>query len=48
MVEAFLPDSVTHHTHGVVRGRIETRRFFQEQIPYTVPGAEPARHQPDR
>ena len=38
MVEAFLPDSVTHHTHGVVRGRIETRRFFQEQIPYTVPG----------
>jgi SnoaL-like domain len=38
MVEAFLPDSVTHHTHGVVRGRIETRRFFQEQLPYTVPG----------
>ena len=38
MVEAFLPDSVTHHTHGVVRGRIETRRFFQEQIPYTVHG----------
>ena len=29
---------MTHHTHGVVRGRIETRRFFQEQIPYTVPG----------
>jgi hypothetical protein len=38
MVEAFLPDSVTHHTHGIVRGRIETRRFFQEQVPYTVPG----------
>ena len=38
MVEAFLPDSVTHHTHGVVRGRIETRRFFQEQYSYTVPG----------
>jgi hypothetical protein len=38
MVEAFLPDSVTHHTHGTVRGRIETRRFFQEQYPYTVPG----------
>jgi SnoaL-like domain len=38
MVEAFLPDSVTHHTHGTVRGRIETRRFFQEQFPYTVPG----------
>ena len=47
MVEAFLPDSVTHHTHGVVRGRIETRRFFQEQYPYTVPGSA-ARHQPDR
>ncbi|MGB6206636.1 nuclear transport factor 2 family protein [Mycobacterium sp.] len=38
MVEAFLPDGVTHHTHGTVRGRIETRRFFQAQYPYTVPG----------
>ena len=38
MVEAFLPDSVMHHTHGTVRGRIETRRFFQEQYPYAVPG----------
>jgi hypothetical protein len=38
MVEAFLPDSVTHHTHGSIRGRIETRRFFQAQYPYTVPG----------
>ena len=38
MVEAFLPDSVTHHTHGVSRGKIETRRFFQEQSPYVVPG----------
>src|SRR5581483_3845259 len=38
MVEAFLPDGVTHHTHGTVRGRIETRRFFQAQFPYTVPG----------
>jgi hypothetical protein len=38
MVEAFLPDSVTHHTHGIVRGRIETRRFFQAQYPYAVPG----------
>lgn len=38
MVEAFLPDGVTHHTHGTIRGRIETRRFFQEQLPYTVPG----------
>jgi hypothetical protein len=38
MVEAFLPDGVTHHTHGINRGRAETRRFFQEQYPYTVPG----------
>ena len=38
MVEAFLPDSVTHHTHGIIRGRIETRRFFQQQFPYAVPG----------
>ncbi len=38
MVEAFLPDAVMQHTHGVVRGRIETRRFFREQYPYTVPG----------
>jgi hypothetical protein len=38
MVEAFLPDSVTHHTHGVSHGKAETRRFFQEQCPYVVPG----------
>jgi SnoaL-like domain len=38
MVEAFLPDSVMHHTHGVSRGKAETRRFFQEQSPYIVPG----------
>ncbi len=38
MVEAFLPDSVTHHTHGVSRGKVETRRLFQEQCPYVVPG----------
>src|ERR1700730_15189515 len=38
MVEAFLPDSVMHHTHGTVRGRIETRRFFQEEYPYNMPG----------
>src|SRR5271156_2547410 len=38
MVEAFLPDSVTHHTHGISRGKVETRRFFQEQSPYLVPG----------
>jgi SnoaL-like domain len=41
MVEAFLPDSVTHHTHGVSRGKAETRRFFQEQSPYLVPGVSP-------
>ncbi|ORV17931.1 hypothetical protein AWB95_05700 [Mycobacterium celatum] len=38
MVEAFLPDSVTYHTHGINRGRAETRRFFQEMYPYSVPG----------
>jgi hypothetical protein len=38
MVEAFLPDGVTYHTHGVNRGRAETRRFFQEMYPYIVPG----------
>lgn len=36
MVEAFMPDSVTHHTHGVSRGKVENRRFFQEQCPYVV------------
>jgi len=25
MLEAFLPDSVTHHTHGISRGKVETR-----------------------
>lgn len=38
MVEAFLPDSATFHTHGVSRGKIETRRFFQEQSPHVAPG----------
>lgn len=38
MVEAFLPDGVTYHTHGVARGRAETRRFFEETYPYSVPG----------
>lgn len=38
MVEAFLPDAVTYHTHGVNRGQLETRRFFQGQTPYVVPG----------
>jgi len=38
MVAAFLPDSVTHHTHGTTRGQLETRRFFQAQSPYVMPG----------
>jgi hypothetical protein len=38
MVEAFLPDAVTYHTHGINRGWAETRRFFQEAYPYIVPG----------
>lgn len=38
MVEAFLPDSVTYHTHGINRGQIETRRFFQQMYSYVVPG----------
>lgn len=38
MVDAFLPDSVTYHTHGVTRGWAETRRFFQQAYPYIVPG----------
>jgi len=37
MVEAFLPDSVTHHTHGVSRGKVETRRFFQGRLPTWCP-----------
>jgi hypothetical protein len=38
MVEAFLPDSVTYHTHGVSRGQAEMRSFFQRAYPYSVPG----------
>jgi hypothetical protein len=38
MVEAFLPDSATFHTHGVTRGTLETRRFFQDQSPHVMPG----------
>lgn len=37
MVEAFLPDDVTYHTHGFNRGQTQTRRFFQRLYPYTVP-----------
>lgn len=38
MLEAFLPDSTTFHTHGVSRGIIETRRLFQDQSPHVMPG----------
>lgn len=38
MVEAFLPDAVTYHTHGISRGRWETRRFFQQMSSYSAPG----------
>jgi hypothetical protein len=38
MVEAFLPDSVTYHFHGINRGKVETRRFFDEIYPYLIPG----------
>jgi ketosteroid isomerase-like protein len=38
MVEAFLPDSVTYHTHGINRGQAETRRFFQQLYAYSGPG----------
>ena len=48
MVEAFLPDSVTHHTHGVSRGKIETPRFFQEQCSLRCAWSQPASPQPRR
>jgi hypothetical protein len=38
MVEAFLPESATFHTHGVSRGKLEMRRFFQDQSPHVAPG----------
>jgi hypothetical protein len=38
MVDAFLPDSVTYHVHGTIRGKVETRRFFNETYPYLIPG----------
>ncbi|MCQ8242229.1 nuclear transport factor 2 family protein [Rhizosaccharibacter radicis] len=38
MVEAFLPDGVAYHFHGVIRGRQEMRRFFEQDYPYLVPG----------
>jgi hypothetical protein len=38
MVDAFLPDSVTYHVHGTIRGKDETRRFFNKIYPYIIPG----------
>lgn len=38
MVEAFLPDCVTYHTHGINRGQAEMRRFFQQMSSYSVAG----------
>ena len=38
MVGAFLPDGVTYHTQGIIRGRAETGRFFQQMSSYSVPG----------
>lgn len=33
MVEAFLPDSVMYHTHGINRGQAEMRRFSNMPTP---------------
>ncbi|MCQ8280082.1 nuclear transport factor 2 family protein [Acetobacteraceae bacterium KSS8] len=38
MVEAFLPDGVAYHFHGVIRGREAMRRFFDRDDPDLVPG----------
>ena len=38
MVEAFLPDGVAYHFHGVIRGQTEMRRFFDHDYPYLIPG----------
>jgi hypothetical protein len=38
MVQAFLPDGVTFHFHGVIKGHEEMRRFFEREYPYLIPG----------
>jgi hypothetical protein len=38
MVEAFTPEGVAYHFHGVIRGRAEMRRFFEQDYPYLIPG----------
>ena len=38
MVEAFTPNGVAYHFHGVIRGHAEMRRFFEEDYPYLIPG----------
>jgi hypothetical protein len=38
MLDAFLPDSMLYHFHGVIKGRDGTRRFLEEQYGYLIPG----------
>jgi hypothetical protein len=38
MVEAFTSEGVAYHFHGVIRGHVEMRRFFEEDYPYLIPG----------
>ncbi|EUA43103.1 hypothetical protein I552_7844 [Mycobacterium xenopi 3993] len=47
MVEAFLPDGVTYHTHGV--SRAERKSVVSSSGPTrTAPGCQQTRDQPDR
>ena len=48
MVEAFLPDSVTHHTHGMSRGKVQTRLFFPGAVSLLRARSQPASPQPCR
>jgi hypothetical protein len=38
MANAFMPDCMTYHFHGVIKGRDGARRFFEEQYGYLIPG----------
>jgi hypothetical protein len=38
MIDAFLPDAVAYHFHGIIRGHAEIRRFFEHDYPYLIPG----------
>ena len=44
MVEAFLPDSVTHHTHGISRGKDPDSALLPGAVSLLVPGV--SRHAP--